>query len=114
MRSASTRPSRHSTLCDKAHFALGHLHLPGLTPIIDHVGHLTQWRLLVGNTTHDVTVEQLFERHLDQMEVGSQVERQLYPKRPELRRIIRKAEEDLRESISLMDQTEENLSLLLG
>jgi hypothetical protein len=98
--------------CDRAHFALGHLHLPGLSPIIDHVGRLTQWRLLVGNTTHDATVEQLFERHVDHAEVERQVERQLYPKRPELRRIIRKAEEDLRESIALMDQTDENLSLL--
>ncbi len=98
--------------CDRAHFALGHLHLPGLTPIINHVGHLTHWRILVGNSTHDVTVEQLFERHLNHVEVERQVERQLYPKRPERRRIIRKAEEDLRESIALMDQTEENLSML--
>jgi superfamily II DNA or RNA helicase len=102
----------HLDASDRAHFALGHLHLSGLSPVIDHVGHLTQWRLLVGNTTHDATVEQLFERHLDQAEVERQVERQLYPKRPELRRIIRKTEEDLRESIALMDQTEANLSLL--
>src|SRR5262245_31216756 len=68
----------HLDASDRAHFALGHLHLPGLSTVIDHVGHLTQWRLLVGNTTHDATVEQLFERHLDRAEVERQVERQLY------------------------------------
>ncbi len=60
--------------CDRAHFALGHLHLPGLTPVIGHLGHLTQLRLLIGNATHDVTIEQLFERHLEHMEVERQVE----------------------------------------
>lgn len=97
---------------ERAHFVLGHLFIPGLIPIIDRLGHLDSLRCLVGNTTHAETPEQLLERHLRVEDVQGQIERQLYLKRPELRRIVRKAAEDLRDAIALMDQTEESLGLL--
>ncbi len=96
----------------RAHFVLGHLFIPGLDPIIDRIGQVESLRCLVGNTTHAETPEQLLERHLRVEDVQGQIEGQLYVKRPELRRIVRKAAEDLREAIALMDQTEESLGLL--
>jgi superfamily II DNA or RNA helicase len=96
----------------RAHFVLGHLFIPGLVSIIDRLGQLDSLRCLIGNTTHAETTEQLFERHLRVEDVQGQVERQLYLKRPELRRIVRKAADDLREVIALMDQTDDSLGLL--
>jgi superfamily II DNA or RNA helicase len=98
--------------CNQAHVVLGHLFIPGLNAFIDRVSHMETVRILIGNTTHDETLEQLFERHLDSEAVRRQIERQLFPKRPELRRIIQKAAEDLREAISLMDQSDVSLDLL--
>ena len=96
----------------RAHFVLGHLFLPGLAPIIDSLGHLEVFRCLIGNTTHSDSLEQLFERYVRTETVKSHVERQLFPRRPDLRRIVRKAAEDLRESIALLGQTDEFLVLL--
>ncbi len=98
--------------CNKAHMVLGHLFLPGLGPIVEALPGPEKIRLLVGNSTHRETVEQLFERHLDTRVVRGEVEGQLYAKRPELRKIVSKSAEDLREAIALMDQSDVSLNLL--
>ena len=96
----------------RAHILLGHLFIPGMSELILKAARAEEIRILIGNTTHRETIEQLFERHLDTDAVKREIERHLYVKRPELRRIIRKAAEDLGETISLMDQSDANLEVL--
>ena len=96
----------------QAQVVLGHLFISGLADLTANAAPADEIRILVGNTTHRETVEQLFERHLDTDAVTRQIERHLFAKRPELRRIIRKTARDLEEDISLMDQSDANFQLL--
>jgi superfamily II DNA or RNA helicase len=96
----------------RVHVVLGHLFVPGLSEFIANASRVDAVRILIGSHTHSGTIEQLFERHLDVETVGAEIERQLYPKRPELRKIIDRAANALSDAISRMEQSEENLDLL--
>ena len=45
----------------RAHFAVGYFFLSGFQAIAEHIPHLDQLRLLIGNVTNRQTIEQLAE-----------------------------------------------------
>jgi superfamily II DNA or RNA helicase len=96
----------------RVHVVLGHLFIPGLSEFIRNVRQLESGRILVGSATHKETVEQLFERHLDVERVRREIDRQLFRKRPELRRIIETTAEAFGDAISRIEQSDENLHTL--
>ncbi|MGD0487650.1 MAG: helicase-related protein [Syntrophorhabdales bacterium] len=100
--------------CERARFAVGYLFLSGLTSVAKRLLGLEELRLLIGNTTNRETVEMLAEgyRHLDL--AAEEVERQLYPKRMEAGRMTQETAGNLRNSVELMDQTDEAQELIAG
>ncbi len=76
--------------------------------------NLKELRLLIGNTTNRETVEMLAEgyRRLDL--AAEEVERQAYPKRTEAGKMAQETAGNLRNSVELMDQTDEAQELIAG
>jgi hypothetical protein len=56
----------------RAHFAVGYFFLSGFQAIAEHIPHLDQMRLLIGNVTNRQTIEQLAEGYHDTSCIGSQ------------------------------------------
>lgn len=99
---------------ERARFAVGCLFLSGLTSVAKRLLNLKELRLLIGNTTNRVTFEMLAEgyRRLDL--AAEEVERQAYPKRTEAGKMAQETAENLRNSVELMDQTDEAQALFAG
>ena len=99
---------------ERARFAVGYLFLSGLTSVAGRLLCLKELRLLIGNTTNRETVEMLAEgyRHLDL--AAEEVERQAYPKRTEAGKMAQETAGNLRNSVELMDQTDEAQALIAG
>lgn len=99
---------------ERARFAVGYLFLSGLTSVAKQLLSLQELRLLVGNTTNRETVEMLAEgyRRLDL--AAEEVEKQIYPKRTESARMAQETAGNLRNSVELMDQTDEAQALVAG
>jgi HKD family nuclease/superfamily II DNA or RNA helicase len=100
--------------CDRARFAVGYLFLSGLTGLAERLLNLNELRLLIGNTSNRETVEMLAEgyRRLDL--AAEEVERQVYPKRTEAGKMAQETAGNLRNSVELMDQTDEAEELIAG
>jgi superfamily II DNA/RNA helicase/HKD family nuclease len=100
--------------CDRGRFAVGYLFLSGLTSLAKRLLNLNELRLLIGNTSNRETVEMLAEgyRRLDL--AAEEVERQTYPKRMEYGRMAQETAGNLRNSVELMDQTDEAQELIGG
>jgi HKD family nuclease/superfamily II DNA or RNA helicase len=100
--------------CDRARFAVGYLFLSGLTSLAKRLLNLNELRLLIGNTSNRETVEMLAEgyRRLDL--AAEEVERQIYPKRTEAGKMAQETAGNLRNSVELMDQTDEAEELIAG
>lgn len=100
--------------CERARFAVGYLFLSGLTSVAKRLLSLKELRLLIGNTTTRETVEMLAEgyRHFDL--AAEEVERQAYPKRTEAGKMAQETAGNLRDSVELMDQTDEAQALIAG
>lgn len=100
--------------CERARFAVGYLFLSGLTSVAKRLLNLQELRLLIGNTTSRETVEMLAEgyRRLDL--AAEEVERQVYPKRMEAGKMAQETAGNLRNSVELMDQTDEAQELIAG
>ena len=99
---------------ERARFAVGYLFLSGLTSVAKRLLSLKELRLLIGNTTNRETVEMLAEgyRRLDL--AAEEVERQVYPKRMEAGKMAQETAGNLRNSVELMDQTDEAQALIAG
>ena len=99
---------------ERARFAVGYLFLSGLTSVAKRLLNLKELRLLIGNTTNRETVEMLAEgyRRLDL--AAEEVERQAYPKRTEAGKMAQETAGNLRNSVELMDQTDEAQELIAG
>ncbi len=100
---------------ERARFAVGYLFLSGLTSVAQRLLNLKELRLLIGNTTNRETVEMLAEgyRRLDL--VAEEVEKQAYRKRTEAeKKMTRETGANLRNSVELMDQTDEAQELIVG
>jgi len=100
--------------CDRGRFAVGYLFLSGLTSLAKRLLNLNELRLLIGNTSNRETVEMLAEgyRRLDL--AAEEVERQAYPKRTESGKMAQETAGNLRNSVELMDQTDEAEELIGG
>src|SRR3989337_3042177 len=99
---------------ERARFAVGYLFLSGLTSVAKRLLSLKELRLLIGNTTNRETVEMLAEgyRRLDL--AAEEVERQAYPKRRSAGKMAQEPAGNLRNSVELMDQTDEAQELIAG
>ncbi|HIE27544.1 TPA: helicase [Candidatus Poribacteria bacterium] len=93
---------------ERAHFAVGYLFLSGLKPIREQLEKLTEIRLLIGNTTNRETLETLAEgyKRLDLLQDAA--EDWLYQKRVVTQQVAQETAENLRDAMSLMDQTDED------
>ena len=97
---------------DAARFAVGYFFLSGLTSIADNLDNIEDLRLLIGNTTNRDTLEQLVEGYRRLEMVADEAEDQAYPKRDESKRMAEETAENIKDSIELMDQTNEGEYLL--
>ncbi|MCX7015428.1 MAG: helicase-related protein, partial [Candidatus Sumerlaeota bacterium] len=97
---------------DVARFAVGYLFLSGLEALGGQLDSMRELRLLIGNTTNRETIELLAEgrRRLDLVE--ERLEATRYAKKSELRRRAEETAENLRESVEVMDQTDEGEELV--
>jgi Helicase conserved C-terminal domain/PLD-like domain len=97
---------------DSARFAVGYFFLSGLTSIAERLAGVKELRLLIGNTTNRETLEQIAEgyRRLDL--VAEEIEKQSYPKRTEAKTMAEATAGNVRESVELMDQTDEGEQLV--
>jgi HKD family nuclease len=85
-----------------AKFAVGYFFVSGLTAIKDHLKDIKEIRLLIGNTTNRETLEQI-ARDLEAMH---------YPKRTDMKFMKDSTATNIKESIEVMDQTDENYEIL--
>jgi superfamily II DNA/RNA helicase len=93
-------------------FAVGYFFLSGLTSIAEKLAKVKELRLLIGNTTNRETLEQMAEGYRRLELVAEATEAQNYPKRTETKRMSGETAENIRSSIELMDQTDEDENLV--
>lgn len=96
---------------DVARLAVGYLFLSGLEALGGGLTGLKQLRLLIGNTSNRETIELLAEGRRRLELVEERLEQLRYAKKADLRRRVEATAENLRESIELMDQTDDAESL---
>lgn len=97
---------------DSARFAVGYFFLSGLTSIAERLAGVKELRLLIGNTTNRETLEQIAEGYRRLELVAERLEEQNYPKRTDSKSMAEKTAENVRESVELMDQTDEGERLV--
>jgi superfamily II DNA/RNA helicase len=95
-----------------ARFAVGYFFLSGLTCIAEKLAKVKELRLLIGNTTNRETLEQMAEGYRRLELVAEATEAQNYPKKTETKRMSGETAENIRSSIELMDQTDEDETLV--
>ena len=96
----------------KAHFAVGYLFMSGLQPIYKGLAKLQEIRFLIGNATTRHTIEQLAEVHKEPSLIKPLAEKLMFLNPSKKRQVVRGSERIIREGFSLMDQTDENQTLL--
>ena len=99
---------------ESARFAVGYFFLSGLEAIGGRLSAVKELRLLIGNTTNQRTLEQLAEGYRRLELVKDAAEAQAYPKRTEAKRMAGETAENIREAVSLMDQSDEAQELVRG
>ncbi|HDQ99129.1 MAG TPA: helicase, partial [candidate division WOR-3 bacterium] len=97
---------------EAARFAVGYFFLSGFTGIAEKLTGVKELRLLIGNTTNRETLEQLAEGRKRLELVAERAEELAYPKRAESRAMTEETAKNVRSSIELMDQTDENENLV--
>jgi superfamily II DNA or RNA helicase len=97
---------------EKAKFAVGYFFLSGLEPLHDHLYNLQELRLLIGNTTNRETIEQISEGYRRLEPVQDAIEADAYPKRSEIKARVAATVTNVRESIELMEQTDQSQQLI--
>lgn len=92
----------------RAKFAVGYLFISGLEPIIEEIRNLKELRILIGNVSSKRTIEQLAEAHKDLRAVRQEMNRQLFMNPSKRKQAVAETKRAIRESLSLIDQTDEN------
>jgi superfamily II DNA/RNA helicase len=92
---------------DAARFAVGYFFLSGFTALADKLEHVTNLKLLIGNTTNRETLEQIAEGYKRLELVREAAEAQVYPKRNDVKRMATETATNIRTSVEVMDQTDE-------
>jgi len=93
---------------ERIKFAVGYLFLSGLKPIRKELEKLKEIRLLIGNTTNRQTIETLAAGYKRLELLEDAVEDWRYPKRTVIRQSVKQTAENLRDAISLMNQTDDD------
>lgn len=99
---------------ERARFAVGYLFVSGLASVAREVLQLKELRLLIGNTTNRETLEMLAEGYRRLDVVADELEKQVYLKRTEAGRVAQDTAANLRNTVELMDQTDEVQELIAG
>jgi HKD family nuclease len=92
---------------DAARFAVGYFFLSGFTALADKLEHVSNLKLLIGNTTSRETLEQIAEGYKRLELVREAVEAQVYPKRTDVKRMATETATNIRLAVEVMDQTDE-------
>ena len=95
----------------RAHFAVGYFFLSGFQAIAEHIPHLDQLRLLIGDVTNRQTIEQPAEgyHHLATTQRAVRRERMTGAQAP---RIRAETAASIQTSLELMDQTDDAQALV--
>ena len=99
---------------DCARFAVGYLFLSGLEALGRSLDSIRELRLLIGNTSNRETIELLVEGHRRLELVADRLEEARYAKKGEQRLRAVETAENLKESIEVMDQTDEGEELAMA
>ena len=97
---------------ERARFAVGYFFLSGFTSIVKELQHLTELRLLIGNTTTRETIEQLAEGYKELSIIESATEELTYSRRATRKARAGETAENLRACIDMMPQTDESEQLI--
>jgi superfamily II DNA/RNA helicase len=97
---------------DSARFAVGYFFLSGLESIAKSLAHVKELRLLIGNTTNRETLEQLAEGYRRLELVSEKAEEQSFPKKTEMKRMAEETASNIRNTVELMDQSDDAQALL--
>jgi len=97
---------------DVARFAVGYLFLSGLEALGKQLDGIRELRLMIGNTTNRETIELLAEGRRRLELVEERMEETRYAKKAEQRRRVSETAENLKESVEVMDQTDEGEDLV--
>ncbi|MCX7703097.1 MAG: phospholipase D-like domain-containing protein [Planctomycetota bacterium] len=98
---------------ERAHFAVGYFFLSGFSAIKDKLRDLKELRLVIGNVTNRKTLEQLTEGYKRLEMVEEAVRRMRFIGPTDVKNIEGKTAENLRESIALTEQTDENEEVIV-
>jgi superfamily II DNA or RNA helicase len=96
----------------RARFAVGYFFLSGFEALADKLDEIEELRLLIGNTSSRETIEQLTEgfKRLELAQDRQARDRHII--RAERHQRVEKTGENLRDSIAVMDQTEQSEQLI--
>ncbi len=95
-----------------ARFAVGYFFLSGLEALGNQLESMRELRLLIGNTSNRETIELLAEGRRRLELVEERLEEQRYSKKSELKQRAYETAENLKESVEVMDQTDEGEELV--
>ena len=114
-RTRELAPEINNFLADsiRAHFAVGYFFLSGFQAIAEHIPHLDQLRLLIGNVTNRQTIEQLAEgtHHLATLQRAVRRERMASAQAPLIRA---ETADSIQTTLELLDQTDDAQALVLS
>lgn len=97
---------------DSARFAVGYFFLSGLEAIQDKLTGVTKLKLLIGNTTNRKTIEQISEGYKRLELVEASEERERYLKKADKKLRSEETAGNLRQSVEIMDQTDDGENLI--
>lgn len=97
---------------ERCKFAVGYFFLSGFEAVQNYLRDLKEIKLLIGNTTNRLTLEQLSEGY-KRLELVEEAEKHMrFAKRSKLKEIRQETAQNIRESMELMDQTDEGEGLI--
>ncbi len=95
-------------LSERGRFAVGDLFLAGLMPFVEQLTTMKDVRILAANSIHRETVDQMAYGRHQLSRVRELEEATRFPKRQEVRRMEIEFADEIRASLSHLDQTDEN------
>ena len=97
---------------ESARMAVGYFFLSGFDTVSDTISNLKEVKLLIGNTSNRETIEQLAEGYRRLELVADTIEENVYAKKSIINERILNTSNNVRSSIELMDQTDDNEELI--
>lgn len=97
---------------DSARLAVGYFFLSGFNAVAKTISNLKEVKLLIGNTSSRETIEQIAEGYRRLEMVADTIEENVYAKSSVIKERILNTTQNLRSSIELMDQSDDNEDLV--